>query len=240
MLDFLLVIPTLNEEKYIGDMLLASGSILSRECKNYKIVIMDANSDDNTMEILRNAASHDPHIVIKGGLARGKRGRDVLHGMEMFESRAYCYIDADLSPSIAYIEEAIRKYSAGCDLAIGSRYINSKLLKRPFARKEVSLFYNHLIEFIFGDGVLDHQCGFKLFSRRFMLKVRGTRETHWAWDTEVILLAKYSGMRICEFPIKWTERRDRKTNFKKLARDILIFMPAICRLFWRFRIAKDF
>lgn len=241
MLDFLLVIPTFNEEKFIEDMISSSDKMLSKMYRNYRIVIIDAHSTDATIRMVKNIARKMPTVEIFETGIRGKRGRDVLYGMHKFSSRLYCYMDADLSPSVSHIRDLVREQEKGYDVVLASRYSYGSVLKRPPLRKTVSLAYNKAINLIFGDVVSDHQCGFKLFSKKAFDKIyASSKEDHWAWDTEAILLAHYKGLSMHEVPIKWSERRASRTGIARLLKDVCIFIPGIARLFYRFRIRRSF
>ena len=142
---------------------------------------------------------------------------------------------------MGYIRDLVRKQKSGYDVVLASRYSAGSKLRRPPLRKAFSQAYNMMINLIFGDSVTDHQCGFKLFSRKaFDEMYKDSREDHWAWDTETILLAYYKKMKMCEVPIEWSERRNRRTGIMRLFKDIYIFIPGITRLFYRFRIRRSF
>ena len=239
MLDFLLVIPTFNEEAFIRDMISSSDRLLSKMYKNYKIVIIDAHSTDSTIGIVKRISRHMPRVEIFESGIRGKRGRDVLYGMHKFDSKLYCYMDADLSPSTSYIRDLVRKQRSGYEVVLASRYGLGSKLQRPPLRKAFSRAYNIIINLIFGDEVTDHQCGFKLFSKKAFNEIyKDSKEGHWAWDTEAILIAHYKKMKMCEVPIKWSERRNRRTGIARLLKDIYIFVPSVVSLFYRFRISR--
>ena len=161
--------------------------------------------------------------------------------MHRYRAKTYCYVDADLLPSMHHMKELLKRYDKGYDVVLASRYKNGSLLKRPPLRKAVSLAYNKMINILFDESIRDHQCGFKLFSARaFRLIYRNSEENHWVWDTEAILLAHYNGMRICEVPVIWEERRSKSTSVVRLLKDIGIFIPGMARLFYRFRIRREF
>ena len=241
MLDFLLVIPTFNEEAFIREMISSSNRLLSKMYRNYKIVIIDAHSVDSTIDIVKEMSRRIPKVEILESGIRGKRGRDVLYGMHGFNSKLYCYMDADLGPSVSYIKDLVKKQRIGYDVVLASRYSLGSKLRRPPLRKAFSRTYNIMINLIFGDNVTDHQCGFKLFSKKAFNEIyRYSEENHWTWDTETILIAHYKKMRMCEVPIRWSERRNRRTGIIRLLKDVYIFVPSLIRLFYRFRISRSF
>lgn len=240
MLDFLLVIPTLNEEKYMKEMLDKATKVLGLLFKNYLIVVVDASSTDRTELVVKQAIKANPRLQFIKRKKRGQRGSDVMYGMSRYDAKLYCYVDVDLAPSLVHLKNLIALNKEGYDVVLGSRYIDSGLLHRPPLRLAVSKAYNLMINILFGDKVRDHQIGFRIFDRKaFSLIRRSYREAHWAWDTEVILLAHYNHLKICEVPVRWIERRSERTGIRRLLRDVGIFIPSMARMFYRFRIAGE-
>jgi dolichol-phosphate mannosyltransferase len=241
MLDFLLVIPTLNEKNYVEEMLNGAIKFVGPLFKKYIIVVVDASSDDGTEEIIERMMKTNPQIRLIRRKRRGQRGADVMYGMSRYESKLYSYIDTDLYPSLGYLKSMLAAHEKDYDMVLGSRYLKSSQLHRPPLRYIFSKLYNLLINLLFWDRVKDHQIGFRLFDRKaFTLLYKNCREKHWAWDTEAILIAHFNHLKICEIPIRWVERRNKKTSLRRLFNDIIIFTPSIIRLFYRFRIANEF
>jgi len=241
MLDFVMVIPTLNEQKYIGALVDTSNKLLRTMFKSYMIVVVDESSTDNTIKIMKSIMKENKSVNLIGNRTPASRGLDVRYAMSKYDSKLYFCIDADLEPTVKYLKDAVKAYNSGCEYVTGSRYINEKLVKRPPLRKLVSKSYNKLINIIFNDKVRDHQCGFKLFSKKaFKIAESASKERHWMWDTEVNLIMSYSDLKICEIPIEWTERRGNRTPIRRLLTDICTSIPGIFVLFYRFRIKKEY
>lgn len=241
MLEFLLVIPTLNEERYIGEIIESSDKLLKSMFKNYKIVVVDESSTDDTVKIIKKIFSRYKSLRLIEGRTPGNRGFDVRYAMSKYDSRMYFFTDADQKPGIPYLRKLIDASKNGCDVVTGSRYANEKLTKRPPLRKTVSKSYNYLLNVLFNDDIKDHQCGFKLFNRKaFRLINELSEEKHWCWDAETLYIAKWHNLKICEVPILFTERKSNRTPIVRLVRDILIYAPGTARLYYRFKIVKRY
>ena len=242
MFEFLLVIPTLNEDKYIGSMLSNSEKELRSIYSDgrFLIVVADAGSEDATISVVERFMKNHRNVVLTRSSHIAERGYDVMHAMSMHKSKLYCYIDADLAPSLPYLKRAITKSAEGYDLVLGSRYLRASITRRPAVRRLFSIVYNGLIRNMFSDGITDHQCGFRIFNRKaFRVLSKKSTERHWVWDTEVILIARHSNLKIIETPIKWVEQRSDKTNYSRLLKDILLFIPGIARLIHRFILGRE-
>lgn len=239
--DFVMVIATLNEQKYIEGLIKSSNKLLSHMFKNYIIVVIDESSTDNTVKIVKKIMKKNKSVNLIENRVAASRGLDVRYAMSKYDSKLYFYIDADLEPTLIYLKDAINSYNKGCEYVTGSRYVDESLLKRPPLRKFVSKTYNRLINIIFGDKILDHQCGFKLFGKKaFKIMEKVSTERHWMWDTEINLIMTYNKINICEIPIKWVERRGNKTSIRRLINDIWTSSLGIIRLFYRFRIRDEY
>jgi glycosyltransferase AglD len=240
MLDFVMVVPTLNEEVYIGEIVSSADALLGRMFRHYRIVVVDESSTDRTVQIVRQLMRRHKSLRLIDRRTPGNRGLDARYGMSKFDARLYFYIDADLKPSLPYLRELVKKGREGYDVVTGSRYVDEGLVRRPPLRTAVSKCYNLLLNILFGEDIKDHQCGFKLFSRRAFVHInRQSEENHWMWDVEIFLIAQCNRLSICEVPIVYIERKSKRTPILRLLKDIRIHSPGIARLYYRYRIRKE-
>ena len=79
-----------------------------------------------------------------------------------------------------------------------------------------------------------------LSRKAFKIINRKSVEKHWLWDVEALLIAHYNNMQVCEVPIRTVERRSKRTPIKRLLGDIAIHAPGIWRLFYRYRILREY
>jgi dolichyl-phosphate beta-glucosyltransferase len=90
------------------------------------------------------------------------------------------------------------------------------------------MFGFHMIVYIFAVRTIrDTQCGFKLFSRSAAGKIFSRLHVErWAFDIELIYLAKLLGIPIREISVNWTEIDGSKINplmaSFEMARDIVL------------------
>ena len=109
----------------------------------------------------------------------------------------YAFIDCDLATDMKFFPQLIGCIDLGYELVTGSRYIEGAVCHRPFLRRLTSKAYNVLIRLLFQDGVFDHQCGFKAFSKNMVEYLLLESESKgWFWDTEAIVLAHRNGFKI--------------------------------------------
>ncbi len=95
-----IIIPALNEEKFIEKTLKAMCDQTVKR-RNYEIIVVDSMSSDNTNKIAKRYA--DKVIKCKrvgAGYARNK-------GAEVAETDKFCFVDADTLVASTYVEGAI-------------------------------------------------------------------------------------------------------------------------------------
>src|SRR4030042_3711385 len=93
------IIPTLNEEKYLPTLL---ESIKRQNFSDYEIIIADAGSQDKTIEIAKNYGCR----IVSGGLpAKGRNeGAKIANGELLF------FIDADSTLPPNFFSELIKEF----------------------------------------------------------------------------------------------------------------------------------
>lgn len=238
MLDFVLVIPARNESEYISDIVLKADKSLSRFLNNYKIVVVDASSEDETVEMVKSIAKKNHRVEVLTGREPGAKGADIMYGFSRYDSELYGFIDSDIVSALDSLGDLL-KYRKEYDVVIGSRYIGPQLPNRPKLRLYISLTYNALLSLLFDDKIHDHQCGFKLFSKKAVRLIsKYSVESHWPWDTEALLICRCGGLKIMERRINWREVRSRKgnANIKRAISDVYLFIIPMFRMIYRFRV----
>ena len=86
----------------------------------------------------------------------------------------------------------------------------------------ISRGYNLLLRASLGAGFGDAQCGFKAIradTARWLLPL--VEDDGWFFDTELLVLAERSGLRIHEVPVDWVDDPDSRVDIWRTARDDL-------------------
>ncbi len=127
------------------------------------------------------------------------------------------YMDADLSSSLKFLKRLIHGVESGAAISTGSRLMPSSHTLRPALRDVFSRSYNLMVRKILGSKLHDHQCGFKAFDLAQVLPLLNeVEDTHWFWDTELLVRAQKNGLKVDEFPIVWTQNApDSKVRLRK-------------------------
>ncbi len=194
-----------------------------------EIVVVDDGSNDGTSELAMTFADRLPTLKVLRHYPNRGKGYAVKRGMLAATGKFRLFSDADLSTPIEELGEMLPLLlTGGYDIAIASRGLpqSQLLVRQPFHREMLGRLFNLVVQFLATPGIWDTQCGFKLFrgdvaERLFSLQ----RLDGFAFDVEVLYLARKLGYRVAERPVRWlndpnTKVQTLRHGFQMLA-DIL-------------------
>ena len=202
--------------------------------ENYLIIIAEDGSSDNSEKISEKLAYQNQEIILIHNDLKLGRGQALMNAWAKHDADIYAYIDCDLATDMRFFPLLINNIKDGYDLSTGSRYVEGAICSRPLLREISSKVYNSMIRLLFHDEVLDHQCGFKAFSRKMVdYLLENYTFSDWFWDTEAIVIANRNCFKIKEFPICWKEKKGNRTPLKRLVNDVWIHGMGIVKLLQR-------
>lgn len=220
-----MVIPARDEGERIKQVVEQMITLLHEQTNyDFKIVIAEEGSKDYTYATAEQLERKHPKIVkVLHRDHRIGRGYSVKEAWLSEDADIYCYADADLpfdDHDIFNVIKAIEEDK--CDIATGSRYMRDSSTIRPVLRLFVSFVYNKLVQLMTASKIRDHQCGLKAVNRTIVNDVvLRSKERHWSWDSEILVLSQLSGFRVQEVPITWVESRHKRTPIMRTIKDII-------------------
>lgn len=215
MISFL--IPVYNEENRLFHIKKLFRYLKRDRVNSYEIVIANDCSTDKTLERVRKLAENFKSIKVYSTPRRLGRGATFSYLLPKLRGDVVITLDVDMAIDLSAISLLLKSLNEGNEIAIGSRYASGALAKREAARALLSKMYNKIIHFLFNSKVLDHQCGFKAYKKKRLLKIaKKIKSKHWFWDTEFLLEAQREGLKIKEIPIKWVEMPGSKVTFNSV------------------------
>jgi len=207
------VIPVHNEERGLVPSVATVREHLLAMPFSFRITIADNASTDATNLIARQLAhTYDEVQLVR--LDEKGRGRALKHVWSRSDAEILVYMDVDLSTDLNALHPLIAPLLSGhSDLAIGSRLArNSRTLRGP-KRELISRSYNYLLRGALRVRFSDAQCGFKAIRRDVAQSLLPLIEDdEWFFDTELLILAERSGLRIHEVPVDWTDDPDSRVD----------------------------
>lgn len=198
------VVPAYNEGARIEPTLRRLREYLSSRPYSSEIVVVDDGSGDRTAEIAQTALTGFEGRVLRYLPNRGK-GFAVRTGVAATRGERVLFTDADLSTPIEELERALPLIEQGYDLVVGSRAIGRVLVRQPLFRRLAARVFNAVRYLLVGDtGVIDSQCGFKLFRGEVGRDIfRRQRVDRFMFDVETLVVARKLGYRYMEMPVQW-------------------------------------
>jgi len=214
--DLSIVVPAYNEEHRLPPTLARLAAYLSTQPMRWEIVVVDDGSRDDTCGVVERAMATIPNLrLIRQRPNRGK-GAAVRLGMLAARGQIRVMSDADGSMPPEQLPRLLAPIIAcTAEIAIGSRYAEGAKsdVVQPLYRVLWSRLANLLVQRSLVPGVRDTQCGFKAFTAEAArdLFARG-RIDGWAFDLEILALARRAGFAIAEVGVEWTDDRRSRVN----------------------------
>jgi len=219
-LDVSIVVPAYNEEQRLEPTIDRLVRYLRTRAWRWEIVVVDDGSGDGTLALARRLGERAPGLrVIATAPNRGK-GHAVRVGMLAATGAARVMYDADGSTPPEELPKLLAPLAAGAAVAIGSRYLRAGgAAGQPWWRRAWSRLANLVVRHTLVPGVLDTQCGFKAFTAAAARRLFGRATVDgWAFDLEVLALARQAGMSVIEVAVAWTDDgRSRVRPWRDLA-----------------------
>jgi glycosyltransferase involved in cell wall biosynthesis len=209
-----IVVPVYNEESDLERSVRRLRAYLdARFPFHATVTIADNASADATPAIGRRLAATVPGVRYVRISDRG-RGRALAATWLVSDADVVAYMDVDLSTDLDALLPLVAPLISGhSDVAIGSRLADGARVRRGFKRELISRGYNATLRLALGAKFKDAQCGFKAMrsdtARRLVSRVENR---DWFFDTELLVLAQRSGLRIHEVPVDWTDDDDTRVS----------------------------
>ena len=215
------LIPAYCEERFIADVAL-------RTCAQVAdVLVVDDGSPDRTAELARSAGAE----VIRHEVNQGK-GAAIQTGLRTLRDRGFDYIlildgDGQHRPEEIrrFVETAEREHTK---LLVGNRMGDTRDM--PWQRRLTNQFMSGQISLLCGQRVDDTQCGFRMLHRDLVPLLLG-RAGKFDYETEMLILAAWSGCRISSVPIS-TVYGEETSSIHPL-RDTARFFRLMARYWWK-------
>ena len=214
-LSLSVVIPAFNEEKRLPSTLAAILRYLRAQGGTFEVVVVDDGSTDRTAAVAGEAGAEVR--VLKNPGNRGK-GYSVRSGMLNARGEWRLMCDADLSTPIEELKtlkEALGRGDAA-QIAIASRAVSGANVEKhqSLMRESSGRFFNLIVRLLHLPGIMDTQCGFKLFSAAAAeAAFRKSTLDGFAFDVEALVLARQAGFGIREVAVTWRNDEQSRVSF---------------------------
>ena len=230
-LELEVVVPVYNEQAGLAaSVRVLHAYLTSAFSVPWLITIADNASVDRTHDIAIDLTYEFDRVRVLHLDEKG-RGRALKKAWLESTAKVLAYVDVDLSTDLRGLPPLIAPLLSGhSDIAIGTRLAASARVSRGGKREFISRCYNFLLRRTMGVQFTDAQCGFKAIRADVAAQLLPlVEDTGWFFDTELLILAERSGMRIHEVPVDWVDDPDSRVDIVSTAKEDLRGMARVTR-----------
>jgi glycosyltransferase involved in cell wall biosynthesis len=225
-MTFEITIPVLNEEDRLSKGIEKTLQFFKeQDMSNWKIVIADNGSTDNTAEIAQEYEKKNKNIIRYIHIPQKGVGLALRHSWTSTTCDIVGYMDVDLATDLKHLKDAESIFkTTNAKVVNGSRLLNgSKVEGRTILREFTSRSLNYIMNFLLQVKFTDAMCGFKFFhhelAKRLFEEIPIIPD--WFISAEMLVKSEWHNISIHEIPIHWTDEPNSKVNIKKLTKQYL-------------------
>ncbi|TMD61188.1 MAG: glycosyltransferase [Chloroflexi bacterium] len=222
-----LILPAYNEADRIPASLERIGSYLS-SAEGTEVIVVDDGSVDQTALLVEHLAESRPWLRLIRKAHRGK-GAAVRSGVRDAQAtELVAFLDADLTIPIEVLDSLVAAVREGADVAVASRYVPGAIVHRPIIRQAMTVGFRFFVRALVPTALQDTQCGAKCYRAEVARDLYArSRIDGFAFDAEVLYIARLRGYRLVELPVALIQ--DRRTSIH-LLRDTFRMVRDLARI----------
>ena len=219
-----LVLACYNEAEHLRESFREIKDVLLELHQPFEVIFVDDVSRDDTRLILKEIQEANPDLDLRVILHETNRGRGttVDDGFRAARGAIAGFLDVDLEVHARYIPSLVRAIERGADVATVRRIYAFQI--GSLDRYVMSRGYSWLVRLLLGVKIHDTETGYKFFRRERLLPVLDAiADPGWFWDTEFMVRAERSGLRIEEIPGAYVRRGDKTSTVRGLRDSVRYF-----------------
>lgn len=199
-----IIIPAYNEEGRLPSTLQQIEDYLKSQDFSSEVLVIENGSQDKTFDVAQDFAKNHKDFSVQRTADRGK-GLAVRKGMMAAKGEYRMMLDADLSMPVGQISRFLPPAQPEADVVIASREAPGAVrYNEPGYRHIGGRVINTMIRVMALPGLQDTQCGFKCFRAKAAEDLFSIQTIMgWAFDVEILYIARLRGYSIVELPIPW-------------------------------------
>ena len=220
-MEISVVIPAFNEARVIEDTIVDVKAFLKNNFSHFEIIVIDDKSSDSTLEIIKAIDG----IKVLRNLRNHGKGYSIKKAMKVAKGDLLLFMDADNSTKISELENFIPQIKDN-HLVIASRGLveSDVKLSQHFVKKFLGILGNIFSRVLIDKNIKDTQCGFKLIRQDVKYLFDKLTIEGFAFDFELIFLAKKYKFKVKEMPITWVNNFDSEVKWYDYPKTMLILV----------------
>jgi dolichyl-phosphate beta-glucosyltransferase len=223
------VIPAYNEsDRLLPTLFSRIDHFLTRNV-SHEIIVVDDGSRDATAPLVREVSRRLPSVRLICLPQNLGKGAAVRAGVRNATGELVLIEDADGATPITEFASLHAALEGGADVSIGSRQPSEHTrVERRLKRWVMGRAFALLVNGWAVPGIADTQCGFKLFRKDAARRIFALQRLNgFAFDVELLCIARALGYRIAEVSINWADVPGSKVS---LVRDSLRMLWDVLRI----------
>ncbi len=229
-----ITIPVLNEEATLAQQVRLLHNFLCRHFPDrdqWRIIIADNGSTDQTPYIAGALTDELPEVRLVRVPSKGV-GLALKTSWTQSDADIVGYMDLDLATDLPHFIQAYNALATeGFDIVYGTRlHRKSRVIGRTLKREITSRAFNFIVKSYLRVRFSDGMCGFKWLRREWVkpLMDGGAVSDGWFFSTELLTVAEWKNLKMCELPVKWMDdTSSSKVNISRLAKQYLKAMAVL-------------
>ena len=195
------VLPAYNESEIIENTLVSLNTNFENTGLHYEIVIVDDGSVDDTRSKVMVFGQTNGNVKVISYSKNVGKGFAIKTGFRKAKGTAIIFLDSDSDINTRQVKRFIDSLKTA-DIVIGSKRHPKSIVKVPVFRRLFSSSFNVLVQLLTGIRVKDTQTGIKAIKREAFLEIFNQLSVkRYAYDVELLVLAKLYGLKISEVPV---------------------------------------
>jgi dolichyl-phosphate beta-glucosyltransferase len=198
----------------------------------FELIVIDDGSSDGTAQLVQSIQAGIKNLILISYASNRGKGYAVRMGVREARGKHILFMDADLSTPINFLDGFLSCLENGFPIVIGTRkHAAARILQhQPTWREWMGRMFTRISNAILGLHNSDFTCGFKAFHREVAKKIFGLQKIdRWAFDSEVLFLARFCGYPVAEVPVSWINSSDTKV---RIVRDTITSFFSLWKIRW--------
>ena len=232
-----IVVPIINEKKYILATVNNINIAFGEKNISYEIIFVDDNSTDGSVELIKKLSHQDSRIKLINHDKNEGLGSASIAGYKKAVGEIIMQIDGDFAQDVRdliLMREELR--TKNIDMVIGSRYMpGGSQVGKSLIRDWGSRSMNFIASFLLSIPFKDFTHTFRIFKRTLFLGLHLNlkEKGHPGFFIELTFWAIKKNYKISEFPSSYKEREDGSAVSKiRISREIPRFLKIVFLLFF--------
>jgi dolichol-phosphate mannosyltransferase len=216
------VLPAYNEEDSIECVLGTLDELVKEKRLPYEIVVVDDGSEDKTLKRATKYASRNGHVKVVSYTRNEGKGHAVKTGFMQTTGEVVIFADSDLDIDFSIVSKYVDALKHA-DIVVATKWHPDSVVNMPIFRKILSHGFNVLVRILTGANLRDTQVGLKAMRKSAFTDIFPRLcVKRYAFDVELLAVAKLYGLKIVEMPTRLRIRRSFElTEIFKMFVDLL-------------------